>query len=79
MIDTFAGEAGADDLAKAAETMVLIDSKFETMFTEFDKDKNGEITKDEMIDFLVDLFGVDKALIDIQAILNKRELAEDHN
>lgn len=35
-----------------------IDAEYENQFQNFDKDKNGKITKDEMHDFILKLFGM---------------------
>ena len=49
----------------------MIDEKYDTLFSDFDKDQNGVITKNEMFDFLVGLFGVEAAEIDIERVLRK--------
>jgi Ca2+-binding EF-hand superfamily protein len=67
-MDTFSEE---DLQSDKNDSQVLIEAKFEKLFTEFDQDKNGVITKNEMFDFLIGLFGVEATKIDIDQVLRK--------
>lgn len=52
---------------------VKISKDFDEIFTDFDKDKNGVITKDEMYYFVLELLGVEVQNIDFKKMKTELE------
>jgi len=50
-----------------------INSEFESIFTEFDTDKNGYISRDEMYYFVLELLGVEVQNLDFKKMKTERD------
>ena len=50
-----------------------INSEFESIFTDFDTDKNGYISRDEMYYFVLELLGVEVQNLDFKKMNTERE------
>jgi len=69
--DTYAEDEEKDGEQNGKD---IIDTKFDNLFSDFDKDNNGKITREEMFDFLKQLFGLEGASIDYQKVMNRKTI-----
>lgn len=64
LADSFKGQNIKEEQKKK-----LIDTKFDKMFSKFDKDGNGVISRDEMLEFVLGLMGLKEDQIDMEKVM----------